>query len=111
MKKLNLDDTWKYCMRMWRWIAERVKAGDERNVEQLKDAWLKKEGFGIDEIEADCFFCERDKRNITCRCCPPALIDKEFRCENTDYHFRDEPIKFYKQLRKLNRLRKLGRKL
>ena len=58
MKKLSLNNTWKYCMRMWRWIADRIKAGDKRSVEDLKKAWLQ--NHDIRYIENDCFFCDYD---------------------------------------------------
>ena len=109
MKRLNLDDTWKYCLRMWRWIAEQRKIDNFLSVSTLKRIWLSDNGFS--NVESNCFFCERNKRNISCRCCPAALVEERFYCMNDDYHFSHKPIHFYKRLRKLNRLRKLGRKL
>ena len=85
---------------MWEWIAERIKAGDERDVEDLKRVWCKEHSF-ID-ISCQCFFCEYAKGG--CRNCPGRKIDKSFGCCGTpDYKL--DPIDFYKLLVKLNKKR------
>jgi hypothetical protein len=115
MKKLNLEDTWKYCMRMWRWIADRIGAGDKRTIVDLKDAWIEKHN--VEYLVNNCFFCQYNFRPIirdncdNCDNCPARKINKGFHCGNVGYAWHSKPIKFYNQLRKLNKLRKLGRKL
>lgn len=113
MKRLSLNDTWKYCLRMWKWIAERRKEGDKRSVNVLKEVWLEGKNFGY--IINDCFFCNYDtyskRYKDACTGCPSRRIDKFFHCTNYSYSYIKRPMQFYKQLVKLNRLRKLGRKL
>ena len=53
-KKLTLNQTWVLCLKMWKWIAEQVKAGNEDDIEDLKEQWLKKNGWeGELDVELD----------------------------------------------------------
>lgn len=110
-KKLTLNQTWTQCLRMWRWITEvwqtpRYKRYD---VGQLKKIWLKKNGFNPSTVRASCFFCEYKRRKNLCFCytaCPGALVDPDFVCDNYNYHYAYKPVEFYKELLRLNKIRK-----
>ena len=98
MKRLNLDETWKQGLMMWRWIAMRVKAGDERNVFVLKAMWLEKHGIENNEIDYNCFFCEYDSRyRDDCDTCPAKRVNKLFHCNDSDTNYACyyQPIAFY----------------
>ncbi len=105
MNKLTLEKTWTYCLSMWRWIAAQRKAGDNRIVWYLKRAWMENNDF--ENISECCFFCEYDfyLGKESCDSCPARKIDKNFYCENTEYHWCNDPIKFYNELVSLNRKR------
>lgn len=101
MKKRTLNQTWTLCLRMWRKISREWAEGI-MDIHQLKEKWLKENGF--EDITADCFFCDYD--NASCRSCPGKLIDPEFDCTFTPYDYKDNPPGFYKELLRLNRIRK-----
>ncbi len=117
MKKLNLNETWEKCLDgMWKWVIERVRVGDVRNVDELKGDWLDDNNFE-DYIEYDCFFCDYAKTHLSkkpfnpnrlscyCESCPAVKIDKTFDCLANEYHYARNPIKFYKELVRLNKIR------
>lgn len=99
MKKRTLNQTWTLCLRMWRSIA---KTKNGMDVIDLKQQWVED-----NEIEnlngSNCFFC--DYAN-SCSQCPGRLVDPDFRCENPEYNYEDKPVAFYKELLRLNRIRK-----
>ena len=115
MKKLTLTQTWTECLRMWRWIATKVRKGnsldvedlkEELDVEDLKEEWARAHGFEL-ELENDCFFCDYDEEHKDdCTFCPGKKVDPEFDCRESDYHFSNKPIAFYNKLVALNRKRK-----
>lgn len=100
-KKQKLDECWKNCLSMWRWIAKEVKAGTDADVGDLKVGWLARHGFS--NISDNCFFCDYGR---TYSECPGKLVDKDFNCEDEDYDYWEEPIAFYNKLVSLNRKRK-----
>ncbi len=106
MKRLSLDETWRLCLQMWKWIAKKIKADKNLCVGDLKAEWVKKHDF--DEIDSNCFFCEysakHPNKKVNCNC-PAKKIDKGFHCLKGEYHYEHEPIKFYKKLVKLNEIR------
>lgn len=105
MKKKTLNQTWTLCLRMWRSIAKNWNG--RKSVIQQKKLWIRENGFEVDNLDADCFFCDYDVDNgMGCRSCPGRLIDPDFDCRNEPYHFRNKPVKFYKELLRLNRIRK-----
>ena len=111
MERLTLDQTWVLCLKMWKWIAKEVRAGNSTNVDALKKEWCEKNGFAAIEIKYCCFFCEYDRRGI-CECdrCPARKIDKAFKCYvDSSYHYLEFPLKFYKTICQLNKIR-LGKK-
>ena len=106
MKKLTLEETWTECMRMWRWIAKKIRKDDTYDVNDLKITWLEKHGYRDEDIISDCFFCEYAEYNGKCTSCPGGKVDESFNCENLEYHWQAEPLKFYEKLKELNRIRK-----
>ena len=102
MKKLNLDETWKKCLLMWRWI---IRQPCPRNVLRLKEKWLKKNGFDYGDIESDCFFCDYANRYMGCFSCPGGKVEKNFSCCNYDYHYFYKPVAFLKKITELNKIR------
>jgi len=99
---------------MWRWIAKEKRKNRRVGVVTLKTRWVKKNGFGEDEIAANCFFCEYDEscqRNIECcEDCPARKIDKHFICGHPNYRYNTKPVAFYNKLVSLNRKRLNRRK-
>lgn len=112
MKKRTLNQTWTLCLRMWRWIAKVWQTPRYRryDVVALKIIWLRKNGFRY--IWSDCFFCdcrenETDNDDEGCNeACPGALVDPDFDCMEDAYYYRWKPVEFYKELLRLNRIRK-----
>lgn len=107
MKKLNLNETWEQCLKMWRWIVRQLCPKD---IDVLKAIWLEKNGF-IDIVD-DCFFCEYANQHKGCESCPDYRIDKTFGCCEDDYHFCYKPAAFLRKINELNekRLAKKRRK-
>lgn len=114
MKRLNLNETWKLCLSMWRWIAKERKRGNETSVSMLKAEWLCKHGFKKDSVHNDCFFCEYAAKHEVyakttgsdCSDCPGTKIGQNFDCMNSDYNYYHKPIAFYKKLLVLNKTRR-----
>ena len=105
MKQLTLDETWKQCLSMWRWIAEAVKDDYGLSVFDLKRLWMKDHGYG--HVKADCFFCQFNfQSGGGCKHCPGKLVDPDFDCEDLDYLWSWEPIAFYNKIVSLNKQRK-----
>ena len=103
MKKFNLNETWRFCLQLWRWVAKQVRAG-RTDVEILKKEWLKEHDF--DDVWSNCFFCEyRKARHCGCDLCPARKVDKAFDCLDSDYHYIYNPVKFFNRLVKLNNIR------
>lgn len=105
MKKRTLNQTWILCLRMWRSIAKEWTPNGY-SVTILKDIWLRKNGFRVEYLFANCFFCEFQKDVGGCQQCPGTLVDNSFGCENKAYDYRYKPVAFYKELLRLNRIRK-----
>lgn len=99
-QKMTLDETWKNCLKLWKFVARRVRG--HTTVYDLKAEWMDEHNFY--GVELNCFFCEASAGN--CRTCPGAIIDPDFRCDNDEYDWNNHPIKFYKELVSLNRKRK-----
>ena len=99
--KMNLGDTWKNCLSMWRWIAKEVRGGDQRSVCELKTVWLNNHDLdGL--VTDDCFFCDYGK---DCQTCPGRRVDPKFTCDDISCHWDSHPIAFYNKLVSLNRKR------
>lgn len=118
--KLSLEKTWTECLRMWEDIAAEIrkliKKGAENidyDVEELKYDWLEQDGYEPDNIQAQCFFCDYQRKHaktgfehVYCSRCPAKKIDKNFCCDNDDYDYQNNPLAFYAKLVELNRIRK-----
>ncbi len=116
MKKLTLDQTWKLCLSMWRWIAKKMKANKRLDVHDLKEQWLEIHGFKDGSVLCDCFFCEYDRnqgRISKCVTCPGTKVSKingKLWCQNKNADWRCDFSTFYNKLRSLNRKRLAKRK-
>lgn len=110
---MNLNETWKLCLSMWRWIAKERRKDNTKDVNLLKEEWLQKHGFKESLVKCSCFFCEysnihKARVKVTgggCRTCPGTKVDRAFDCMDFDYHFYNHPIAFYNKLHSLNRKR------
>lgn len=113
---MTLNETWKNCLRMWKWIVEQIDDKKQLNdnnydnhfMPHLKEEFLKKHHF-TKKIESDCFFCEYSNRgckSFNCRKCPGIKVDPNFDCLDSSYHFMLNPQKFYRKLLRLNARRK-----
>lgn len=101
----TLDRTWVNCLRMWKWISENWKKGD--NVVTMKKRWLRNNGFNAGSIKNYCFFCDyHSNENEDCEICPGKLINSQFHCQNVTYNYYLKPKKFYAKLLHLNAKRK-----
>lgn len=105
MKKKTLNQTWVLCLRMWRHVAK-VWIEDGISVEILKMKWLNENGFGEDDILSSCFFCEHIRYIVGCYSCPGRMVDPKFDCERPEYRHWSNPPAFYRELLRLNRIRK-----
>lgn len=106
MAKYTLDETWKHCLQLWKWIAGKIKATPDLDIIDLKGEWFEEHDF--DNICDDCFFCDYTIENPDgdgCEICPGRLVDPEFNCENPEYHYCRLPIKFYEKLLELDKKR------
>ena len=110
-KRITLNQIWKNCLRMWKWID---KVWDKKNnveVFILKKIWLNKWMPDIN-LNSDCFFCEwsiqnKKKGDTYCTHCPGKLVSRSFECQWASYHYADHPKKFYKKLLELDAKRKV----
>ena len=102
---MNLNEIWINCIAMWTWIVEQIKNGSKLSIDKLKEIWLKEHGFK--DIIDDCFFCgyDFDNDNGDCFKCPGVLVDPEFSCLDTNYHYRHHPADFLKRITELNKIR------
>ena len=108
MRKRTLNQTWTLCLRMWRWIAKVWQTPHYKRygVYQLKKIWRKKNGFH--SLRCECFFCDYTVVDgfEVCDECPGNLVDSNFDCINDDYCYSSKPVEFYKELLRLNKIRK-----
>lgn len=111
--KLTLNQTWRECLKMWKWIVEQIDfktfhkiKNKTRYIERLKREYLK--SINLDNvIMMNCFFCEYDdKHEDECQSCPGRLAVPDFRCINKSYSWSSCPDKFYAKLLELDKKRK-----
>ncbi|MHC4397755.1 MAG: hypothetical protein ACYS1A_19090 [Planctomycetota bacterium] len=110
MKRLTLDETWKKCLSMWRWIAKQKRKGCATPVWWLKTQWMEEHGYEDEEIEENCFFCDyanhrQEDCEEDCDSCPARMVEKDFNCQDEVHHWARNPIVFYNKLVLLNRKR------
>ena len=89
---------------MWRSIAKSKIEYPGQWVSTLKERWLRDNGFK--NLVGDCFFCAAAAAANTCDLCPGRLVDLSFSCSNENYSYAQKPVAFYKELLRLNRIRK-----
>ena len=110
IKDMTIDEIWRECLAMWKWIATKRKEGNRQSVENLKYAWLEQHGYELNLPDNDCFFCEFTEwwkwHGYRCDICPGALVDPSFRCQASTCHYSIHPIQFYHKLVELNAKRK-----
>lgn len=104
MKKRTLNQTWTLCLRMWRWVAKAKTENSKKQVSILKLRWLYDNGFR--NLKNGCFFCDFIRETRSCGGCPGKLVDASFNCCTDAYYYRLKPVLFYKELLRLNRIRK-----
>ena len=104
MRKRTLNQTWILCLRMWRWIAK-TWIGDGSNIHELKARWLRENGINENDIYCNCFFCDYAEDHCLTRC-PGKLVDSHFSCGREVYDYESNPVAFYKELLRLNRIRR-----
>ena len=109
-----LDRSWINCLRMWKWISEKLPDGvsessnkmKEAVVESLKRRWLRKNKF-TKPLQNDCFFCAYDRKHGSeCKSCPAELVQHHFHCTDFNYHFTLNPVEFYNRIVRLDKKRK-----
>lgn len=106
MKKRTLNQTWVLCLRMWRSISK-IWDKDGPNIHNLKASWLRENGFALLDLKCNCFFCDwTGPDDNSCNNCPGKLVNPSFSCCRLSYDYEDKPVAFYKELLRLNRIRK-----
>ena len=95
---MNLEKTWKECLKMWKWIAKEYEM--KMSIAILKIKYL--DDHKMEEIAASCFFCDYVE---SCGGCPGRLVDAEFDCKNLEYSYLYKPKEFYQELLRLNGIR------
>ncbi|KKN77624.1 hypothetical protein LCGC14_0358990 [marine sediment metagenome] len=103
---MNLNDTWKNCLKMWKWIAEQSST---RGAIGLKHEWMKANN--CDSLINDCHFCQyhneqggENSEQGFCLSCPGVLVDPTFDCMSGIYGY-GTPIKFNEKIIALNKQR------
>lgn len=117
MKRLTLDETWRECLRMWKFIAKERRKNRTIHPGTLKAKWFKRYYKGRRRPSHLCFFCGYDDHygSRQCSSCPARLVDSNFGkygCEvfSCYYNWQMRPIAFYNKLVSLNRKRLKGKK-
>lgn len=114
---MTIDQTWKNCLRMWKWINTEWKPGMKSK--ELKEQWFEKFWRDKKQIELHCFFCEYHIKHDSlgsireadrplsqgCQHCPGVLVNKCFHCERKSYNWWG-PKTFYKKLLQLDAKRR-----
>jgi len=98
---------------MWTWVPKEWAKDRSKDVEELKGAWMEGHGYSPSDVYADCFFCEYAKRagnkssplTNPCSFCPGRRVDEDFYCMRYTYDYETKPVKFYAELKRLNKIR------
>ena len=117
-KKMTLAQTWKNCLRMWKWVVKEYDKKDKDwkvwgSGQDLKIDWID-EHPEYDYLADYCFFCEwsvkhRVDGEYFCSNCPGRMVNKKFDCLDDSYHYSRKPKKFYKKLLQLDEKRRSKR--
>ena len=105
---LTLDMAWDLCLEQWDWIKAQIEAGSKLSVGTLKEQWCKENGY--EDVRSVCFFCVYATHQLSridsfCVNCPGRLVDPEFSCCHSEYHFENKPLEFHAELVRLNKIR------
>lgn len=104
-EECELDEAWKQCLEMWKWIA-----GQDGEVTTLKEEWMRQtDNYG--RIRDNCYFCHYsadDGDECDCYHCPGVLVDPTFNCHYPTYHYEYSPLEFYQKLLELDAIRRGG---
>lgn len=114
MKKLTLNQTWRKCLKMWKWIVENLNKDED--VDELKDRYVEEKLKGDVDIYNGCYFCDWNSQQgiytdpldslPACSQCPGVLVSPKFRCEGKSYCWHTKPRAFYRKLLELDKKRK-----
>ena len=103
--QVELNNIWKLTIKQWKWIASVYRQHKERSrmeheIITLKHDWISENinaDPGCEYVKyANCLFCKYSaehyikNENAISNCtdaCPGRLIDSEFRCVNSEYHY------------------------
>ena len=109
--QMTLNQTWTLCLRMWKWIKKvwQTESYEGMSVHKLKRIWLADNGFDPNAITAHCFFCDYRGPFRCHENCPGAMVDSEFSCSDSSYDYETNPAGFYRELLRLNRIRKANK--
>jgi len=109
MKKLTLNQTWRKCLKMWKWIVEHLD--EDKSVCDLKTDYLLLKT--RESPTNDCYFCEWLGQNVygdvdepCASFCPGVLVNSRFNCCAKTYHYEYKPRAFYRKLLELDKKRK-----
>ena len=101
-----LDVCWDECEKMWEYVSNNY-VPEDCNLDVIKGQWLEANGYKISWIRGMCFFCEFVWRLIQqCNNCPGVQVDNRFGCFNLEYNYETKPKLFYKEIVRLNKVRK-----
>ncbi len=103
---ISLDETWEFCIKMTKWIAEEMRRDSSQRVGTLKKAYLAQNHPDL-HLCNNCFFCDYDDDNDNeCKACPARLVESSFDCRNDAYNYYWRATDFHKELVRLNKIRK-----
>ncbi len=104
--KLSLEQTWQKCMKMWKEMIEKHWIRGMSGC-TLKDIYFTNHPRMITKPTDTCYFCDYAERKDGCyKSCPGILVDKNFACTDTSYHYDYKPKAFYRKLVALDKKRK-----
>ena len=109
LNDMTENDFWSECRRMWTDVVAWWNSNQHLSIIDLKWKWLIRNNYiGDNKPACECFFCEMSKRGskIKCHLCPGRKIDSEFDCQDSVYHYRDEPEAFLAKIIEMDEIRK-----
>lgn len=106
-KGLTLKRAFIECKKMWKWISDRCEDGpyewDSCHVFMLKRTYAQNMNL---KLTSNCFFCEFNDGAMNCKNCPGKMIDPDFHCQSKKFNYQTNPIDFYKEIVRLNKIRR-----
>lgn len=110
--KWDEDAVWAKCIAMWEWIAAEFVNDSFRHIAiiRLKTRYLKEVEVppgGL--MKGSCYFCDAAGRCcdilMPSKDCPGVKVDPEFHCERGEYSYREDPVAFLAELKRLDGIR------